>query len=46
MITENIILWEYDIPLQRDELLNYEAGIWFWTMTPNDIIVTDDNGNT
>ena len=43
---KKIILWEYDSPLILNDLLNYEAGIWFWTMTPNDIIVTDDKGNT
>lgn len=42
----NIILWEFDIPVIFPNLLNHEAGIWFWTISPGDILVTDDNGNT
>ena len=46
MITNYIILWEYDRQLELSELLNYEAGIWFWTITPIYKTITDDNGNT
>lgn len=46
MTTENILVWEYDVPILYDDLLNYEAGIWFWTITPGSVVVTDDNGNT
>ena len=44
--TNYIILWEYDVPIILPYLLNYEAGIWFWTLSPGIIAVTDDNGNT
>jgi len=44
--TKKITLWEYDSPLILNDLLNYEAGIWFWTITPGVVVVTDDNGNT
>ena len=46
MITNYIILWEYDRQLELNELLNYEAGIWFWTITPINKTIIDDNGNT
>jgi hypothetical protein len=46
MSTDNIILWEYDAPLINLTMLNYSAGIWQWCITPGDITVTDDNGNT
>lgn len=41
-----IYLFEYDIPLTQTNLLNYCPGIWFWTITPGTVVVTDDNGNT
>jgi len=44
--TQKIILFEYDKPLSVSNLLNYAPGIWFWMLTPGDIVVTDDNGNT
>lgn len=44
--TNKIVLFEYDSPLDRSNMLNFEAGVWFWTITPGDVVVTDDNGNT
>jgi len=44
--TNKIVLFEYDTPVDRSNMLNYEAGVWFWTITPGVVVVTDDNGNT
>lgn len=44
--TNKIILFEYDVPVDLYTMLNYEAGIWFWTITPGVVTVTDDNGGT
>jgi len=46
MNTNNIILFEYDTPKGLTQLLNYSAGIWKFCISPGDITVTDDNGNT
>jgi len=45
-ITTPIYLFEYDIPLTQANLLNYCPGIWFWTLSPGIVIVTDDYGIT
>lgn len=45
-LTNTAILWEYDKPQLYSGFLNYSAGIWFWTLTPGIVTVTDDNGNT
>jgi len=45
-LNKYIVLFEYDRPLDMDNLLSYEAGVWFWVMAPGDVKVTDDNGNT
>lgn len=45
-ISNTAILFEYDKPLKHSDFLNYSGGIWFWTLTPGVITVTDDNGNT
>jgi hypothetical protein len=45
MATNKIILFEYDIPLDLRNMLNYEAGVWFWTLTPSVLALTDDYGN-
>ncbi|MGD8305204.1 MAG: hypothetical protein PVF17_00995 [Ignavibacteria bacterium] len=42
--TNKIVLFEYDIPVDRTNMLNYEAGIWFWTITPGDVTVLDNYG--
>lgn len=45
--SKKIVLYEYDKPVDMtSDLLNYSAGIWKYTLTPGDITVTDDNGNT
>lgn len=44
--TNKIVVFEYDKPLERDKLLNHEAGIWYWKITPGNVTVVDDNGNT
>ena len=43
--TRNIILLEIAKPIILANMLNYEAGIWFWTITHADITVTDDHAN-
>jgi len=37
-----IVLFEYDTPIDRDKLLNYKAGIWFWTIVNTYAGFTDD----
>jgi len=44
--SKKILLVEYDYPINRNQLLNYSAGIWKWNITPGSIVVTDDNSNT
>ena len=44
--SKRVILFEYDKPVLYSELLNYSGGIWQWTITPDIVVVTDDNGNT
>lgn len=44
--TKKIILFEYDKPFILADMLNYAPGIWFWVLTADNIIVTDDNGET
>jgi len=44
-VTHKIVLFEYDLPVNNDVLINYEAGIWFNILTPGDKSWTDDNGN-
>lgn len=46
MITDKIILFEYDIPIDRTDLINQEAGIWQWIITNTLVNVEDDNSVT
>ena len=39
-----IILFEYDKPLDMDLLFNYEAGLWYYQVTPTAHTITDDYG--
>mgnify|MGYP001023914399 CR=1 FL=1 len=39
-----IVLFEYDLPVNNDILLNYEAGVWTNELTPGTVTVTDDYG--
>ena len=43
---EKIILFEIDKPLDRDMLINFEAGIWYWKMVNTVETVTDNRGVT
>ena len=38
-----MILFEYDTPIDRKDWINYESGIWFWTITPQNLTITDDH---
>lgn len=40
-----IVLFEYDLPVNNDVLINYEAGIWYNILTPGNVTFTDDYGN-
>lgn len=41
-----MILFEYDKPLDRERWINFEPGIWEWTLSPGDVSFLDDRGNT
>lgn len=45
--SKKIVLFEIDIPTkggELDVLLNYEAGIWFTSLAPGEVIPEDDYG--
>jgi len=42
-IYNKIVLFEYDKPIDRNELLNLEAGIWFWKTKNTVATVQDDH---
>ena len=44
--TDTLVLVEYDRPIDVNDLLNQESGIYNLIVTPGDIVVTDDNSNT
>jgi hypothetical protein len=41
-----ICLFEIDIPVDNDVLINHEAGIWFNKLSPGLVEVTDDDNDT
>ena len=41
---QKITLFEYDRPIDLDELLNVDAGLWVWTITNTVETITDDFG--
>jgi hypothetical protein len=46
MESSKSVLFEYDNPVEiTGHLINYEAGIWFSSVTPGAVVVTDDNNN-
>ena len=45
-ISEYILLWEYDKPLDLSAMLNYEAGVFYWLITQPDNEFSDDSQNT
>jgi hypothetical protein len=49
-VSKKIILFEIDLPYKTSEggsiLLNYDAGIWFTTLAPGPVTVSDAYGST
>ena len=43
-ITEYVILWEYDKPIDHYKFRNLTSGLWHWYLSSGDITVTDDRG--
>ncbi len=43
-ISKKIILAEFDIPIEGDVLINYEAGIWHMTLTPGVVTIEGESG--
>lgn len=44
-ITHPIVLFEYDLPVDNDILINFEAGIWYNMLSPGNATFTDDEGS-
>lgn len=42
--SHKIVLFEYDLPIDNDVLINFEAGIWFNRLTPGVVTVTGSDG--
>ena len=46
MISNYVILWEYDKPVNIDLLTGYSPNVWQYKLTPGTVTITDDYGIT